>query len=148
MQNSKEVYSFFTCIWPGETSLWAGASNPHYASYQQSEPDKMSQKPLFRRPLEKHPSIFYRYFQGHCSQDTREIIPVPLRRVRINRSSTHSHLFQVSLPDPKTLSRKSSFIPRTCNLWNFLPSSCFPESYNFPSFKSNINELDLISLSS
>ena len=29
-----------------------------------------------------------------------------------------------------------------------LPSSCFQESYNLPSFKSEINKLDLISLSS
>ena len=76
------------------------------------------------------------------------IIPVPLRRVRTTRSSTHSHPFQVLLPISRTLSHKSSFIPRTCNLWNVLPSSCFPESYNLPSFKSKINKLDLISLSS
>ena len=93
-------------------------------------------------------SIFYRYFNGHCCQEIRDIIPVPLRRVRTTRSSTHSHPFQVSLPNPRTLSHKSSFIPRTCNLWNVLPSSCFPESYNLPSFKSKINKLDLISLSS
>ena len=62
------------------------------------------------------------------------------------RSSTHSHPFQVSLPNPRTLSHKSSFIPRTCNLWNVLPSSCFPESYNLPSFKSKMNKLDLIFL--
>ena len=30
----------------------------------------------------------------------------------------------------------------------FLPSSSFPESYKLPSFKSKINKLDLISLSS
>ena len=48
----------------------------------------------------------------------------------------------------RTLSHKSSFIPRTCNLWNVLPSSCFAESYNLPSFKSKINKLDHISLSS
>ena len=95
-----------------------------------------------------HLSDFYRNFCGHCSQEIREIIPVPLRRVRTTRSSTHSHPFQISLPNPRTLSRKSSFIPRTCNLWNFLPSSCFPESYNLPSFKFKINKLDLISLSS
>ena len=93
-------------------------------------------------------SIYYRYFNGHCSQEIRDIIPVPLRRVRTTRSSTHSHPFQVSLPNPRTLSHKSSFIPRTCNLWNVLPSSCFPEFYNLPSFKSKINKLDLISLSS
>ena len=87
-------------------------------------------------------------FNGHCSQEIRDIIPFPLRRVRTTRSSTHSHPFQVSLPNPRTLFHKSSFIPRTCNLWNVLPSSCFPESYNLPSFKSNVNKLDLISLSS
>ena len=93
-------------------------------------------------------SIVYRYLPGHCSQEIREIIPVPLRRVRTTTNSTHSHPFQVSLPTSRTLSLKSSFIPRTCNLWNALPSSCFPESYNLPSFKSKINKLDLISLSS
>ena len=93
-------------------------------------------------------SIFYRCFHGHCSHEIREVIPVPLRRIRTTRSSTHSHPFQVSLPNPRTLSHKSSLIPRTCNLWNVLPSSRFPESYKLPSFKSNINKLDLISLSS
>ena len=93
-------------------------------------------------------SIFYRYFNGHSSQEIRETAPVPLRRVRATRSSTHSHHFQVSLPNPRSLSHKSSFIPRTCNLWNVLPSSCFPESYNLPYFKPKINKLDLIPLSS
>ena len=71
-------------------------------------------------------SIVYRYFQGHFSQQIRDIIPVPLRRVRTTRSSTHLHPFQVSLPNPRTLSHKSWFIPSTCNLRNVLCSSCFP----------------------
>ena len=103
--------------------------------------------PLSHRRLVGDLSIYYRYFNGHRSQEIRDIIPVPLRLVRTTRSSTHSHPFQVSLPNPQTLSHKSSFIARTCNLWNVLPS-CFPESYNLPSFKSKINKLDLISLSS
>ena len=70
-----------------------------------------------------------------------------LFRQPLFQSSTHSHLCQVSLPNPRTLSHKSSSSPRTCNLWNVLPSSCFPESYNLPSFKSKINELDMIPLS-
>ena len=81
-------------------------------------------------------------------QQFLDIIPVPLRHVRTTRSLTHSHPFQVSLPTPPTLSHKSSFIPRTCNLWSVLPSCLFPESYNLPYFKSKINKLDLISLSS
>ena len=107
-----------------------------------------SLQPLSHRRLVGDLSVYYRCFNGHCSQEIRDIIPVPLRRVRTTRSSTHSHTFQVSLPTSRTLSHKSSFIPRTCNLWNVLPSSCFPESYNLPSFKSKINKLDLISLSS
>ena len=105
-------------------------------------------QPLSHRRLVGDLSIFYRYFHGHWSQEIRDIIPVPLRRVRITRSSTHPYPFQVSLLTSRTLSHKSSFLPRTWNLWNVLPSSCFPESYNLPSFKSKINELDLISLSS
>ena len=107
-----------------------------------------SLQPLSHRRLVGDLSIFYRYFHGHCSQEIRDIIPVPLRRVRTTRSSTHPQPFQVSLPTSQTLSHKSSFIPRTCNLWNVLPSSCFPESNNLPSFKSKINKLDLNSLSS
>ena len=93
-------------------------------------------------------SVFNKYLTGIVFQVIRETIPVPLRRVRTTRSSTHSHPFQVSLPNPRTLSHKSSFIPRTSNLWNVLPSSCFPETNNLPSFKSKINKLHLISLSS
>ena len=99
-----------------------------------------SLQPLSHRRLVGDLSIVYRYFNGHCSQEIRDIIPVPLRRVRTTISSTHSHPFQVSLPAPRTLFHKSSFIPRTCSLWNVLPS-CFPESYNLPSFKSNVTIL-------
>ena len=100
---------------------------------------------LSHRLLAGDLSIFYRYLNGHCSQEIREIIPVPLRCVRTTSSSTHSHPFQVSLPSPQTLCHKSSFIPRKCNFWNVLPSFCFPESFNLPSFKSKINKVGLIS---
>ena len=107
-----------------------------------------SLQPLSHRRLVGDLSIFYRYFDGHCFQEIRDITPVPLRRFRTTRSSTRSHPFQVSLPASRTLSHKSSFIPRACNLWNILPSSCFPDSYNLPSFKFKINKLDFIHLSS
>ena len=102
---------------------------------------------LSRRRLVADRSIFYLYFDGHCSQEIKNIIPDPVRRVRTTRSSTYSHTFQVTLPNPRTLSHKSSFIPRTYQLWNSLPPTTFPESNNLASFKSNINKLDLVSLS-
>ena len=82
------------------------------------------------------------------SPNLSKFFPIPLRRVRITRSSTHPRPFQISLPNPRTLSHKSSFIPRSCNLSNVLPSSCFPEFYNLPSFKSKINKVHLISITS
>ena len=59
-----------------------------------------SLQPLSHRRLVADLSIYYRYLNGHCSHEIRDIIPVPLRRVRTTRSSTHSHPFQVSLPNP------------------------------------------------
>ena len=96
-------------------------------------------------------SIFW-----HCHQISIDLSrsgvlvrPVPLRRVRNTRSLTHSHPFQVSLPDPRTLSqiiiraKNGKFTEHTV-----LHSSSIPESYNFPSFESQMNKCDLISLSS
>ena len=113
-------------------------SNPNLTNSLQS---------LSHRRLVADLSIFYRYFHGHCSQEIKNIIPDPMRRVRTTRSSTHSHPFQVTLPNPRTLAHKSYFIPRTSQLWNSLPPTSFPESYNLSSLKSNVNKLDLVSLS-
>ena len=101
---------------------------------------------LSHRRLVADLSIFYRYIHGHCSMEVKSIIPDPLKHVRPTKSSSQSHLFQVILSNLRTLSHKSSFISRTCQLWNTLPSTSFPESYNSSSFKSNINKRDLISL--
>ena len=101
---------------------------------------------LSHRRLVANLSIFYRYFHGHCSQEIKNIISDPMRRVQTTRCSTHSHPFQVTLPNPRNLAHKSSFIPRTSQLWNSLPPTSFPESYNLSSFKSNVNKLDLVSL--
>ena len=54
----------------------------------------------------------------------------------------YSVYFCILSPTPQTLYEKSSFIPRTCKLWNIVPSSCFPESYN--SFVSNQTSADSI----
>ena len=52
-----------------------------------------SLQPLSHRRLVGDLSIFYRYFHGHfLSKENREIIPVPLRRVRTTRSSSQSPL--------------------------------------------------------
>ena len=59
-------------------------------------------QPLSHRRLVANLSIFYRCFHGNCSQEIRDIIPIPLRRVRNTRRSTNSHPCQVSLPTLST----------------------------------------------
>ena len=137
--------------------IWVGApkSALHLLDKVQSKAIRLinnpnltnSLQPLSHQCLVADLSIFYCYFHGHCSQEIKNIIPDPMRRVRTTRSSTHSHPFQVTLPNPRTLAHKLSFIPRTSQLQNSLPPTTFHESYNLSSFKSNINKLDLVSLS-
>ena len=52
-------------------------------------------------------TIFYRYLHGHCSLEIKNIISHPVRCVRTTSSSTQSHRFQVTLPNPRTLAHKS-----------------------------------------
>ena len=138
--------------------VWGGApkSSLHLLDRVQSKAIRLINNPnltnslqsLSHRRLVADLSIFYRHFHRHCPQEIKNIFPDPVRHVRTTRSSTYSHPFQVTLPNPRTLSHKSFFIPRTSQLWNSLPPTTFPESYNYlSSFKSNINKLDLVSLS-
>ena len=137
--------------------VWGGApkSSLHLLDRVQSKAIRLINNPnltnslqsLSHRRLVADLSISYSYFHGHCSQEIKNIIPDPVRRVRTTRSSTYSHPFQVTLPNPRTIPHNSSFSPRTSQLWNSLPPTTFPESNNLSSFKSNINKLDLVSLS-
>ena len=68
---------------------------------------------LSRRHLVADLYTSYCNFHEHFSQEIKNIIPDPMRRVRTTRSSTYSHPFQVTVPNPRTLSHKSSFILRT-----------------------------------
>ena len=113
-------------------------NNPNLTKYLHS---------LSHRRLVADLSIFYRYLHRYCSQEIKNIIPDPMRRVRTTIISTDSHPFQVTLPNPRTLAHKSSFTTRTSQLWNSLPPTTFPESYNLSSCKSKVNKLDLVSLS-
>ena len=137
--------------------IWGGApkSSLHFLDKTQSKAIHLINNPnlfnflhsLSHRHLIADLSTFYQYFYGHCSLKIKHIIHGPVRRARTTRSSTQSHPFQFTLPNPRTLAHKSSFIPRSSQLWNTLRSSAFPETYNLSTFKPNINKLDLISLS-
>lgn len=85
-------------------------------------------------------SLFYRYFNQQCSEELSSIIPPPRTHTRHTRESGGAHANSIKIPHTRTTSFKHSFIPRTAALWNSLPGSVFPTSYNIHSFKHNINK--------
>jgi len=136
--------------------VWGGApkSSLHLLDWVQSKAIHLINNPNLTNSLVSLPSSsccrsfhFLPLFHGNCSQEIKNVVPNPLRCARATRSSTYSHPFQVTLPNPRPLAHRLSVIPRTSQLWNSLPPTTFLESYNLSSFTSNINKLDLISLS-
>ena len=121
--------------------IWGGAPKffLHLLDKVQSKATRLINNPnlsnslqsLSHRRLVADLSIFYLYFHGHCSLEIKNIIPGPVRRVRTTRSSTQSHPFQVTLPNPRTLADKSTFIPRTSQPWNTLPSLLSPNPITY-----------------
>ena len=76
--------------------VWGGApkSSLHLLDRVQSKAIRLINNPnltnslqsLSHRRLVADLSIFYRYFHGHCSEEIKNIIPDPMRRVRTTRS--------------------------------------------------------------
>lgn len=91
-------------------------------------------------------SLFYRYFHADCSAEITSIMPQLASFGRSTRLSQHSHPLTVQETTHRTSHFKSSFIPRVSKLWNSLPKSVFPNTYNLQSFKSKIHR-HLLSIS-
>ncbi|KAL7647645.1 UNVERIFIED_CONTAM: hypothetical protein RMT77_001245 [Armadillidium vulgare] len=84
-------------------------------------------------------SLYYRYYNGHCSSELSRCIPPPLRRARATRLSTQSHPFSVQLSDPRLNRYALSYMYSTGKVWNTLPSSIFPTSYDLHTFKRRVS---------
>jgi ribonucleases P/MRP protein subunit RPP40 len=96
-------------------------------------------QPLSHRRNVASLSLFYKYYNGRCSKELASLVPSTKIHSRVTRHSIKSHPFTVTVPKCSKNSYLSSFFPRTSVLWNSLPSSCFPDSYNLQSFKSSVN---------
>ena len=83
-------------------------------------------------------TIFYRLYFGYCSHELKSIIPPPLPRPRITRQAASSHNFCVRLSNDRLSRHSESFIPTTTRVWNSLPQSVFPDSFNIPLFKQRV----------
>ena len=83
-------------------------------------------------------SLFYRYYFGHCSDELAACIPPPMARPRSTRQATFAHNYCVELSNVRINRFSDGFLPSTSHLWNSLPSSVFPASFNLPSFKRQV----------
>lgn len=97
-------------------------------------------QPLALRRQVADLSLFYRYLHGRCSEDLRDIIPGKLSFRRNTRLAKSSHTMAIELATPRTSLFKNSFVYRTGELWNSLPSTIFPTSYNLSLFKKRVNK--------
>ncbi|KAL7645491.1 UNVERIFIED_CONTAM: hypothetical protein RMT77_003877 [Armadillidium vulgare] len=84
-------------------------------------------------------SLYYRYYNGHCSSKLSRRIPPQLRRARATRPSTQSHPFSVQLSDPRLNHYAQSYIYSTGKVWNILPSSVFQTSFDLHTFKRRVS---------
>ena len=83
-------------------------------------------------------SLFYRYYFGHCSDELATRIPSPMAWPRSTRQATYAHNCCMELSNARIYWFSDGFFPSSSRLWNFLPSSVFPASFNLPSFKRQV----------
>ncbi|CAG4975733.1 unnamed protein product [Colias eurytheme] len=79
--------------------------------------------------------IFYRFYYGECSKELFNLIPAAQFH---HRTSRHKNLFHPHHLDgwrSTTVRFMRNFLPRTAVLWNKLPKSVFPNSFNMEAFK-------------
>ena len=82
-------------------------------------------------------SLFYRYYFGHCSDELAALIPPPMAWPCFTQQATFSH-YCVELSNARINRFSDGFFPSASRLWNSLPSSVFPASFNLPSFKRQV----------
>ncbi|XP_065365413.1 uncharacterized protein LOC135958439 [Calliphora vicina] len=86
-------------------------------------------------------SLFYRYYNGMCSEEIRELVPDTRSFTRNTRSSARAHPFVFDWSvDSTTHYRENSFFSRTVRMWNKLPVEVFPVPFNAGKFKSNVHK--------
>ena len=91
---------------------------------------------LFRK--EASLSLFHCYYFGHCSDEMPVCIPPPIARPRSTWQATFAHNYCVELSNVRINRFSDGFFPSNSRLWNSLPSSVFPASFNLPSFKRQV----------
>ena len=83
-------------------------------------------------------SLFYRYYFGRCSPGLAQLVPLRFSQGRSISYADRLYDFSATIPTCYKDVYVNSFFPHTARLWNFLPTECFPLTYDLNSFKSRI----------
>ena len=126
-------------VWGGSTSTYLLDRVESKAFRLINAPHLTSQLPSLelRRDVASL-SIFYKYYFGRCSEELSYCVPRPKSWGRNTRLASFSHEYCVEVGNTRIDRYDSCFFPYTGNLWNTLPSSVFPSSYNLSSFKCRV----------
>ena len=116
--------------------VWAGAPSCYLDCWSFTS---ASLEPLAHRLNVASLSLLYRYYFGRCSSELAQLVPLPFSRGRSTRYSDRLHDFFVTIPRCYKDVYVNSFFPRTANLWNSLPTECFPLTYDLSGLKFRIN---------
>ncbi|KAL7638527.1 UNVERIFIED_CONTAM: hypothetical protein RMT77_011097 [Armadillidium vulgare] len=123
--------------------IWGGSTHTALLKKVESRAFRLINTPALTNSLQSLSSrrivaslsLYYRYYNGHCSSELFRRIPPPLKRDNATRLSTQSHHFSVQLSDPRLNRYTQSYMYSTGKVWNTLPLSIFPTSYDFYIFK-------------
>ena len=131
--------------------IWAGASKTALSSLDRVQRrvrglvgDELfsSLQSLSHRRNVASLTLFYRYFNGKCSDELHSLVPPIKEFHHITRyaRTKNAHPFFVDLPRTRTKFHANSFFPRTATMWNALPTHCFPSVCNVDIFKMQVNK--------
>ena len=98
-----------------------------------------SLEPLAHRRNGTSFSLFFRYYSGRCLSELAQLVPLLYSRLRSTRYSDRLHDFSVTISRCYKDVYVNCFFFCTTQLWTFLPTGCFPLTYNLDGFESRIN---------
>ena len=127
--------------------IWGSSTHTDLLDRVETRAFRLINSPALTRPLQSLSerrtvaalSLYYRYYNKHCSSELSDRLPPPLRRPRATRLATQSHPFCVQLSYPRLGLYMNSFMYTMSEVWNRLPSSVFPTTFDLPTFKRRVS---------
>ena len=82
--------------------------------------------------------VFYRLYNGECSEELFDLVPTAhfYNRTARQRRDVNPHFLE--LPRSTTQRFSRTFIPRTTMIWRELPAAVFPLRYDMEFFKKGV----------